>query len=275
MATATAPRLKARYNAEVKKALKDELGLSNVMQVPTLDKIVINMGVGKATQQPSLLEGAVADLTLISGQKPVVTKSRDSIASFKLRENQAIGCKVTLRGDRMWEFFDRLLSVAIPRIRDFRGLPAHSWDGRGNYTFGLSEQTVFPEIDYDKIDAPRGMDITIVTTAVTDEQGRALLDAFGFPFKRGNEGGAPTRQKAKSRGPVRGGKKKVPSKVNWDLLERRIASSDKAVARRLRVPGPYIGEVRHCLRDKIGEHAIEFEAGPGLHLGTRDTRESV
>jgi large subunit ribosomal protein L5 len=166
------------------------------------------MGVGKATQQPSLLEGAVADLTLISGQKPIVTKSRDSIASFKLRENQAIGCKVTLRGDRMWEFFDRLLAVAIPRIRDFRGLPAHSWDGRGNYTFGLTEQTVFPEIDYDKIDAPRGMDITIVTTAKTDEQGKALLDAFGFPFKRGNEGGAPSRKKAKGRGPVRGGKKK-------------------------------------------------------------------
>jgi len=166
------------------------------------------MGVGRATQQPSLLEGAVSDLTKISGQKPVITKAKDSIAGFKLRENQAIGCKVTLRGDRMWEFFDRLLSVAIPRIRDFRGLPAHSWDGRGNYTFGLSEQTVFPEIDYDKIDAPRGMDITLVTTAATDEQGRALLDAFGFPFKRGNEGGAPARKKPKGRGPVRGGKKK-------------------------------------------------------------------
>ena len=183
MATATAPRLKARYNAEVKKALKDELGLSNVMQVPTLDKIVINMGVGKATQQPSLLEGAVADLTLISGQKPVVTKSRDSIASFKLRENQAIGCKVTLRGDRMWEFLDRLIAVAIPRIRDFRGLPANSWDGRGNYTFGLAEQTVFPEIEYDKIDAIRGMNISITTTAKTDEECKALLAAFRFPFK--------------------------------------------------------------------------------------------
>jgi large subunit ribosomal protein L5 len=205
MATATTPRLKERYETQVKQALLAELGLANAMQVPKLEKIVINMGVGKATQQPSLLEGAVADLTLISGQKPIVTKSRDSIASFKLRENQAIGCKVTLRGDRMWEFFDRL---AIPRIRDFRGLPAHSWDGRGNYTFGLTEQTVFPEIDYDKIDAPRGMDITIVTTAKTDEQGKALLDAFGFPFKRGNEGGAPSRKKAKGRGPVRGGKKK-------------------------------------------------------------------
>ena len=208
MATATAPRLRAKYNEEIRAQLLGSLGLANPMQVPTIEKIVINMGVGKATQQPSLLEGAVADLTAISGQKPIVTKSRDSIAGFKLRENQAIGCKVTLRGDRMWEFFDRLLSIAIPRIRDFRGLPAHSWDGRGNYTFGLAEQTVFPEIDYDKIDAPRGMDITIVTTAVTDEAGRALLDAFGFPFKRGNEGGPAPRRKASSRGPVRGGKKK-------------------------------------------------------------------
>lgn len=208
MTTATTPRLKSRYETEVKQALLAQLGLSNAMQVPKLEKIVINMGVGKATQQPSLLDGAIADLTAISGQKPVVTKSRDSIAGFKLRENQAIGCKVTLRGDRMWEFFDRLLSIAIPRIRDFRGLPATSWDGRGNYTFGLSEQTVFPEINYDKIDAPRGMDITIVTTAVTDAEGRALLDAFGFPFKRGNEGGPPARKKSKSRGPVRGGKKK-------------------------------------------------------------------
>jgi len=206
MATATAPRLKQRYEAEIKQALMSQLGLSNIMQVPTLEKIVINMGVGRATQQPSLLEGAVADLTLISGQKPIVTKSRDSIASFKLRENQAIGCKVTLRGDRMWEFFDRLLSVAIPRIRDFRGLPANSWDGRGNYTFGLSEQTVFPEINYDRIDATRGMDITIVTTAKTNEQGKALLDAYGFPFKRGNEGGPPAVKK--TRGPARGGKKK-------------------------------------------------------------------
>ena len=182
MTTTTAPRLKERYNAEIRQALLTQLGLSNVMQVPTLTKVVINMGVGRATQQPSLLEGAVADLTRISGQKPIVTKSRDAIANFKLRENQAIGCKVTLRGDRMWEFFDRLLSVAIPRIRDFRGLPANSWDGHGNYTFGLTEQTVFPEVDYDKIDAPRGMDITIVTTAKTDEEARALLKAFGIPF---------------------------------------------------------------------------------------------
>ena len=207
MTTTTAPRLKQRYATEVRNALMSQYGYSNPMQVPTFEKIVINMGVGKATQQPSLLEGAVADLTLIAGQKPVVTKSRDSIASFKLRENQAIGCKVTLRGDRMWEFFDRLLSVAIPRIRDFRGLPATSWDGHGNYTFGLSDQTVFPEIDYDKIDAPRGMDITIVTTANSDEQGKALLDAFGFPFKKGNEGGSASRKKRSSRPGSRGGKK--------------------------------------------------------------------
>ena len=208
MTTATTPRLKARYEAEVKQALLTQLGLENAMQVPKFEKIVINMGVGRATQQPSLLDAAVADLTAISGQKPIVTKSRDSIANFKLRENQAIGCKVTLLGDRMWEFFDRLLSISIPRIRDFRGLPANSWDGRGNYTFGLSEQTMFPEINYDKIDAPQGMDITIVTTATSDAEGRALLDAFGFPFKRGNEGGPPAKKKSKSRGPVRGGKKK-------------------------------------------------------------------
>ena len=208
MTTATTPRLKARYDAEIKQALLVQLGLANPMQVPKLEKIVINMGVGRATQQPSLLDGAVSDLTKLSGQKPIITKSRDAIANFKLREDQAIGCKVTLRGDRMWEFFDRLLAVAIPRIRDFRGLPAHSWDGRGNYTFGLAEQIVFPEIDYDKIDATRGMDITIVTTAVSNEQGRALLDAFGFPFKRGNEGGPPARKKPKGRGPIRGGKRK-------------------------------------------------------------------
>jgi large subunit ribosomal protein L5 len=206
--TATSPRLKVRYEAEIKQALLTQLGLVNPMQVPKLEKIVVNMGVGRATQQPSLLDGAVSDLTALSGQKPLVTKSRDAIANFKLREDQAIGCKVTLRGDRMWEFFDRLLSIAIPRIRDFRGLPVNSWDGRGNYTFGLSDQIVFPEIDYDKIDATRGMDITIVTSAVSNEQGRALLDAFGFPFKRGNEGGPPARKKPKGRGPVRGGKRK-------------------------------------------------------------------
>ena len=202
---ATMPRLKQKYTDEVKAALQEQLGLTNVMQVPKLEKIVINMGVGKATQQPSLLEGAVKDLTAISGQKPIITKARDSIANFKLREGQSIGCKVTLRGDRMWEFLDRLISVAIPRMRDFRGLPAHSWDGRGNYTFGLAEQVVFPEIDYDKIDAPRGMDITIVTTAATNDQGKALLDAFGFPFKRGADAG-PAPKKSKRRGQVRGGK---------------------------------------------------------------------
>ncbi len=206
-AVKAAPRLKQKYDAEVKGALKEQLGLANVMQVPKIEKIVINMGVGKATQQPSLLEGAVRDLTMISGQKPVVTKAKDSIAGFKLREGQSIGCKVTLRGDRMWEFLDRLIAVAIPRIRDFRGLPAHSWDGRGNYTFGLAEQTVFPEIDYDKIDAPRGMDITIVTTATTNDQGKALLNAFGFPFKRGADAGPAPKKKAKRRGPVRGGGK--------------------------------------------------------------------
>ena len=200
MTTGTIPRLKQKYQDQVKAALKTELALGNPMQVPTLEKIVINMGVGRATQQPSLLEGAVADLTKLSGQKPIVTKAKDSVAAFKLREGQSIGCKVTLRGDRMWEFFDRLISVAIPRIRDFRGLPAHSWDGRGNYTFGLNDQTVFPEIDYDKIDTNRGMDITIVTTAVTNAQGKALLDAFGFPFKRGDDAGAAPKR----RGPARG-----------------------------------------------------------------------
>ncbi len=208
-ATATPPRLKQKYHDEVKGALKTDLSLSNVMQVPRIEKIVINMGVGRATQQPSLLEGAVKDLTRISGQKPIVTKSRESIAGFKLREGQSIGCKVTLRGDRMWEFFDRLVSVAIPRIRDFRGLPATSWDGRGNYTFGLAEQVVFPEIDYDKIDAPRGMDITIVTTAVNNEQGKALLDAFGFPFKR--EVDVTVLEKVKRRGPAYRGKAGKPA----------------------------------------------------------------
>ena len=202
----TTPRLKTRYVEEIKAQLKDQLELGNVMQVPAMTKIVVNMGVGRATQQPSLLEGAVVDLQAITGQKPIVTKARKSIAAFKLREGQAIGCKVTLRGDRMWEFFDRLLAVAIPRMRDFRGLPAHSWDGHGNYTFGLNEQTVFPEIDYDKVDNPRGMDITIVTSAETDDAGRALLNAFGFPFKRGEDAAAAPR-KSKSRGPHRGGPK--------------------------------------------------------------------
>src|SRR5215203_2813299 len=205
--TVAAPRLKQKYHDDIRGALKTQLELGNAMQVPRLEKIVINMGVGRATQQPSLLEGAVKDLTRISGQKPVITKARDSIAGFKLREGQSIGCKVTLRGDRMWEFFDRLVSVAIPRIRDFRGLPATSWDGRGNYTFGLNDQTVFPEIDYDKIDAPRGMDITIVTTATEDAAGKALLDAFGFPFRQANDPNAPAPKQRRSRGPGRGKRK--------------------------------------------------------------------
>ncbi|MGA1389530.1 MAG: 50S ribosomal protein L5 [Ilumatobacteraceae bacterium] len=179
------PRLKAHYKNVVREELIKELGVKNAMQVPNLEKIVINMGVGRATQQSSLIDGAVADLTAITGQKPIVTKSRTSIASFKLRENQAIGAKVTLRGDRMWEFFDRLISVAIPRIRDFRGLPGKSWDGNGNYTFGLTEQLVFLEVSYEKVDTTRGMDITIVTSAKTDLEGKALLDAFGFPFRKG------------------------------------------------------------------------------------------
>jgi large subunit ribosomal protein L5 len=207
--TIESPRLKIRYNEEIKAALQAELGITNVMQVPRLEKIVINMGVGRATQQPSLLESAAAELALIAGQKPVITKAKTSIAGFKLREGQAIGTKVTLRGDRMWEFLDRLIAVAIPRIRDFRGLPAHSWDGHGNYTFGLKDQTVFPEIDYDRVDVPRGMDITIVTTSSTDEGGKALLDAFGFPFKKGDEADTEPRRRKKKRGPSQGkGKRK-------------------------------------------------------------------
>src|SRR5438045_7239796 len=175
MATATRerPRLKQRYDSEVRAQLKESLGLGNIMEVPRLEKIVVNMGVGRATQQASLLEGAVRDLTEITGQKPLVTKAKQSIAGFKLREGNAIGAKVTLRGDRMWEVLDRLIALAIPRIRDFRGLPATSFDGRGNYTFGVNEQLIFPEIDYDKVDVPRGMDITIVTTARTNDDGRA------------------------------------------------------------------------------------------------------
>ncbi len=182
--TTSVPRLRALYDAEIRAALKEQLGLANVMQVPRLEKIVINMGVGDAVGQPSLLEGAVKDLTTIAGQKPIITKAKKSIAGFKLREGNAIGAKVTLRGSRMWEFLDRLISLAIPRVRDFRGLNPNAFDGRGNYTFGVTEQLIFPEVDYDSIDAPRGMDITIVTTATTDAEGKALLDAFGFPFKR-------------------------------------------------------------------------------------------
>ena len=178
------PRLRTRYASELKGTLQKDLGLPNPMLVPRMEKIVINMGVGKAVAQASLLEGAVRDLTVISGQRPIVTKAKKSIAAFKLRQGNAIGAKVTLRGDRMWEFFDRLISLAIPRIRDFRGLSPKGFDGRGNYTFGVTEQLIFPEIDYDKIDAPRGMDVTIVTTGRTDDEGRALLDAFGFPFRK-------------------------------------------------------------------------------------------
>ncbi len=188
MSTATSaparPRLKERYLTEVRDRLKTELGLSNVMEVPRLEKVVVNMGVGRATQQASLIEGAQRDLQVITGQKPVVTRAKKSIAGFKLREGQAIGVKATLRGDRAWEFFDRLLSLAIPRIRDFRGLSPRSFDGHGNYTFGVTEQLIFPEIEYDKIDTTRGMDITIVTTARTNEEGRAFLAAFGFPFRQ-------------------------------------------------------------------------------------------
>jgi large subunit ribosomal protein L5 len=181
------PRLRSRYDGEVKARLKEQLGLSNPMEVPRLAKIVVNCGVGKATQQASLLEGAVADLRQITGQKPLVTRAKKSIAGFKLREGNAIGVKVTLRGDRMWEFFDRLITLAIPRIRDFRGLDPDGFDGSGNYNFGVTEQLIFPEIDYDKVDTVRGMNITIVTTARTNEQGKALLDAFNFPFRRPGE----------------------------------------------------------------------------------------
>jgi large subunit ribosomal protein L5 len=181
--TRTPPRLKTRYRAEILPALHEQFGYGNVMQVPGLTKIVVNMGVGEAARDSKLIEGAVKDLTAITGQKPQVTKARKSIAQFKLREGMPIGAHVTLRGDRMWEFLDRLLTLALPRIRDFRGLSGTQFDGRGNYTFGLTEQSMFHEIDPDTIDRPRGMDITVVTTATTDEEGRALLRKLGFPFK--------------------------------------------------------------------------------------------
>ncbi len=184
MATLTAPRMKARYVETLRGQLKDSLELPNVMMVPKLAKIAVNMGVGDAVNQASLLDGAQKDLATITGQKPVVTRAKKSIAGFKLREGNAIGAKVTLRGDRMYEFFDRLISVAIPRIRDFRGLNPRSFDGNGNYTLGVTEQLIFPEIDYDAVDSIRGMDITIVTTARTDAEGKALLDAFGCPFRK-------------------------------------------------------------------------------------------
>jgi large subunit ribosomal protein L5 len=176
------PRLKTRYHDELRDRLRERLAIDNVMQVPRFEKIVINMGVGDAVQDAKALEGAVRDLATITGQRPRVNRARKSIAGFKLRQGMTIGATVTLRGDRMWDFLDRLLSIALPRIRDFRGLPAASFDGRGNYTFGVTEQLIFPEINYDAVEKVRGMDITIVTTAQTDEQGRALLEAFGFPF---------------------------------------------------------------------------------------------
>src|SRR5919112_1835284 len=176
------PRVLARYREAIAPALQQELGYANVMQIPRLTKIVVNMGVGEATRDAKLMDGAVRDLTAITGQKPAVVKARKSIAQFKLREGMPIGAKVTLRGDRMWEFHDRLLSLALPRIRDFRGLSATQFDGHGNYTFGLTEQSMFREIDQDRIDRSRGMDITVVTTATTDDQGRALLKQLGFPF---------------------------------------------------------------------------------------------
>ncbi|MDQ0986372.1 50S ribosomal protein L5 [Streptomyces sp. V2I9] len=183
MTATTAPRLKTRYREEIAGKLREEFSYENVMQVPGLVKIVVNMGVGDAARDSKLIDGAVRDLTTITGQKPAITKARKSIAQFKLREGQPIGCHVTLRGDRMWEFLDRTLSLALPRIRDFRGLSPKQFDGRGNYTFGLTEQVMFHEIDQDKIDRVRGMDITVVTTATNDDEGRALLRHLGFPFK--------------------------------------------------------------------------------------------
>jgi large subunit ribosomal protein L5 len=182
------PRLKERYRAEVAPALRDEFDFANVMQVPGLTKIVVNMGVGEAARDAKLIEGAVRDLSTITGQRPAVARAKKSVAQFKLREGMPIGAHTTLRGDRMWEFLDRLLTIALPRIRDFRGLSDRQFDGHGNYTFGLTEQLVFPEIDYDKIDSVRGMNVTIVTTAETDDQGRALLRVLGFPFRRDGQG---------------------------------------------------------------------------------------
>ncbi len=183
MSTKVDVRLKAKYKGTIAPALKAEFGFKNPMMVPTLTKVIVNMGVGDAARDSKLIEGAIRDLVTITGQKPQVTKARKSIAQFKLREGQPIGAHVTLRGDRMWEFADRLLSISLPRIRDFRGLSPKQFDGKGNYTFGLTEQVVFPEIEQDKVDRPRGMDITIVTTAQNDDEGRALLKALGFPFK--------------------------------------------------------------------------------------------
>ena len=177
------PRLKTRYREEIKKALNEEFKYDNVMQIPAVTKVVVNMGVGDAARDSKLINGAIEDLTAITGQKPQVRRAKKSIANFKLREGMPIGARVTLRGDRMWEFLDRLLTIALPRIRDFRGLSDQQFDGHGNYTFGLTEQTMFYEIDIDKVDRPRGMDITVVTSATNDEEGRKLLRELGFPFK--------------------------------------------------------------------------------------------
>ena len=185
--TPAVPRLKQRYLDEIRVALKDELGLENIMQVPRLEKIVVNMGVGAALTQPSLLEGATKDLSVITGQKPVITKAKKSIAQFKLREGMPIGVKVTLRGERMYEFLDRLVTIALPRVRDFRGLNPKSFDGRGNYAMGLKEQLVFPEINYDRIEKVRGMDVIVTTTAKTDDEARELLRLFNFPFPQVEE----------------------------------------------------------------------------------------
>ncbi len=182
--TKLVPRLKDRYQTQIRTELQESLGLGNVMQVPRMEKIVINVGCGAAVEQRLLIDKVVEEVSIIAGQKPIITRAKKSIAGFKLREGNPIGVKVTLRGDAMWEFFDRLVTLAIPRIRDFRGLNPRSFDGRGNYTFGVTEQLIFPEIDYDKVDASRGMDITIVTTARTNAEGKALLDAFDFPFRR-------------------------------------------------------------------------------------------
>jgi len=203
-APAAMPRLKAKYRETIVPALQDEFSYANVMQIPGLVKIVVNMGVGEAARDSKIIEGAIKDLTAITGQKPSVTKARKSIAQFKLREGQPIGCHVTLRGDRMWEFADRLLTLALPRIRDFRGLNGSQFDGNGNYTFGLSEQVMFLEIDQDRIDRVRGMDITFVTSADNDAEGRALLKHLGFPFKAVDDA---KKQKTK-RGPAFYAKKK-------------------------------------------------------------------
>ena len=184
MADKKVPNLKAKYQAEVAPALMQKFGYKSVMQIPKIDKIVVNCGCGEARDNSKVLEAVVGDLTKITGQKAIITKAKKSVANFKLREGMPIGAKVTLRGDRMWEFFDRLTSVAIPRIRDFRGISAKSFDGRGNFSMGVTEQLIFPEVDFDSVDHTRGMDITIVPTAKTDEEAKALLDAFGFPFKK-------------------------------------------------------------------------------------------